>query len=182
VLESGANVNSIKAISDRVATRAVQVDIARMAGVEALEPGTPIGVEDIQRCLSGTNTQVRRGDILLVRTGFLQHCRQRQWKGYLGPAPGLTAATLPWIHEIGLAGVASDTSAVEVVPFSVPGVHAPFHVVGIVYMGLLVGEMFDLDQLAARCHDDGRYDFMLVAAPLPVSRAVGSPINPYGIR
>ena len=35
---------------------------------------------------------------------------------------------------------------------------------------------------AADCASDGRYDFMLVAPPLPVTRAVGTPINPYAMK
>jgi hypothetical protein len=48
-------------------------------------------------------------------------------------------------------------------------------------MGLLLGEMFDLAELAEKCARHGRYDFLLVAPPLPVTGAVGSPINPYAI-
>ena len=49
-------------------------------------------------------------------------------------------------------------------------------------MGLPFGEMFDLDALAADCREDGRYTFMLVAPPLSITRAVGSPINPLAMK
>ena len=29
---------------------------------------------------------------------------------------------------------------------------------------------------------DGRYEFLLVAPPLPVTHAVGTPINPYAMK
>ena len=45
-------------------------------------------------------------------------------------------------------------------------------------MGLLIGEMWDLDALAEDCADDGVYEFWLTAAPLPITGAVGSPVNP----
>jgi hypothetical protein len=41
-----------------------------------------------------------------------------------------------------------------------------------------------LDPAAARgpgCAADGRYTFLLVAPPLPVTHGVGTPINPYAI-
>jgi Mg/Co/Ni transporter MgtE len=39
-----------------------------------------------------------------------------------------------------------------------------------------------LEGLAADCAADGRYEFLLVAPPLPVTRGVGTPINPYAIK
>ena len=49
-------------------------------------------------------------------------------------------------------------------------------------MGLLLGELFVLDELADDCAADGIYDFFFSAAPLNFPRAVGSPINPLAIK
>lgn len=49
-------------------------------------------------------------------------------------------------------------------------------------MGLTLGEIFFLEGLARACAEDGRYAFLLVAPPLPVTGAVGTPINPYAIK
>ncbi len=49
-------------------------------------------------------------------------------------------------------------------------------------MGLLMGEMFELDELAADCAEDGRYAFQLVAPVLPLTGGVGSPVNPLAIK
>jgi hypothetical protein len=49
-------------------------------------------------------------------------------------------------------------------------------------MGLLLGEMFDLDQLASSCARDGRWDFLLAAGPLPIVGGIGGPVNPLAIR
>ena len=54
--------------------------------------------------------------------------------------------------------------------------------VAIANMGLTLGEIFFLEELAPDCAADGRYAFLLVAPPLPVVRAVGTPINPYAIK
>jgi hypothetical protein len=58
----------------------------------------------------------------------------------------------------------------------------PLHQVAIPNIGLFIGEMWDLDALAADCADDGRYDFWLTAAPLPVTGAVGAPVNPIAVK
>jgi len=47
---------------------------------------------------------------------------------------------------------------------------------------MLVGEIFDLEGLAEDCAGDGVYEFQLVAPPLPITGAVGSPINPLAIK
>ena len=57
----------------------------------------------------------------------------------------------------------------------------PLHQVVIPNMGLTIGEMWNLDALADACARGGRYDFLLSAAPLPITGAVGSPINPIAI-
>ena len=49
-------------------------------------------------------------------------------------------------------------------------------------MGLLVGEIFYLEDLARDCAAGGVYAFMFVAPPLPITGAVGSPINPQAIK
>jgi hypothetical protein len=49
-------------------------------------------------------------------------------------------------------------------------------------MGMMLGEFWDFERLAEACADDGIYDFLLVAPPLLVTGAVGSPINPIAIK
>ncbi len=99
-----------------------------------------------------------------------------------GCSPGVSVYTAQWMHEKQIAAVASDNYAVEVRPSEVRGFRNPFHVVAIANMGLTLGEIFYLEQLAADCAADGRYAFLLVAPPLPVTRAVGTPINPYALK
>ena len=43
-------------------------------------------------------------------------------------------------------------------------------------------EIVDLEELAADCAGDGVYEFFFVAPPLPITGAVGSPINPWAIK
>jgi hypothetical protein len=49
-------------------------------------------------------------------------------------------------------------------------------------MGLTVGEIFYLADLARDCAEDKRYEFLFVAPALPVTGAVGSPVNPLAIK
>ncbi|MFF0501836.1 hypothetical protein ACFYU5_35995 [Nocardia aobensis] len=49
-------------------------------------------------------------------------------------------------------------------------------------IGLFIGEIWDLDTLAEDCAEDGVYEFFLTAAPIPVTGAVGAPVNPIAIK
>ena len=108
---------------------------------------------------------------------------KNDWRNYdLDPFPGMSVHTLPWLHARQIAAIASDNYAVEVRPSEIAGFRNPFHVCAIANMGLTLGEIFFLENLAADCAADGRYAFLLVAPPLPVTRAVGTPINPYALK
>jgi kynurenine formamidase len=182
VTSAGAAANAIRAVSDRIITRGVLVDLARWHRVAELEPGYEITTTELTRALDEQHVDVDEGDILLVRTGHLERSRRNEWRGYYDTAPGLGVDTLDWIHERRLAGVASDTGAVEVRPSRVTGIQSPFHVLALVYMGLLLGEVFDLAELATACAVDHVYDFLLVGAPLPITGGIASPVNPYAVR
>ena len=58
----------------------------------------------------------------------------------------------------------------------------PLHAIMTANAGITIGEMFDLEALAEDCAGDGVYEFMFVAPPLNISKAVGSPINPLAIK
>ena len=127
---------------------------------------------------------MRRGDFLLVRTGQVEaKLAAGNWDGYAGgDAPGLAFETLDWLHAKELAAIATDTWGVEVRPNETDEANQPWHWISIPIMGLTVGEIFNLAELAKDCAADKRYEFMFVAPALPVTGAVGSPVNPMAIK
>ena len=58
----------------------------------------------------------------------------------------------------------------------------PWTWIAIPIMGLTVGEIFDLGELARDCAEDKRYEFLFVAPALPITGAVASPVNPLAIK
>lgn len=180
----GALRNDIARISARVTGRGVLLDLPRSLGRPWLDPGEPIHAAELERCAAAQGVVVGRGDIVLIRTGQMAQCRDAgSWGSYAGgAAPGLALDAAPWIFDRELAGVATDTWAMEVLPNETPDVFQPLHIILIVHAGLLVGEIFDLEALAEDCARDGRFDFLLSAAPLPITGGVGSPVNPIAIK
>jgi kynurenine formamidase len=178
----GAAANDISVLRDRVVTRGVLADVAGHLEMDALEPDHHVTVSELEATLTAQAVVVGSGDALLVRTGHLGRIRREDaWDRFVeSDEPGLGWDALPWLRDRDVAAVAADNWAFEVVPsrYTLP---LPFHAVGIVYMGLLVGEIFELDALAEACRDRGAWDFLFSAPPLPFVGAVGSPVNPLAV-
>jgi hypothetical protein len=69
--------------------------------------------------------------------------------------------------------------AVEVEPFEEPYEHVyPVHARLIRDLGLTLGEVWWLEDLAQACQEENRWEFFLSAAPLNVTNGSGSPLNP----
>ena len=184
VTSSGAKKNSIEKTKDKIVGRGVLLDVARYKGVETLEPGYAITSADLDATAAAQKVEVKRGDLLLIRTGIIkQYVDRGDWGTYdADPAPGVSVYTAPWMHAKQIAAVASDNYAVEVRPSEMAVFRSPFHACAIPNMGLTLGEIFYLEDLAKDCAADGRYAFLLVAPPLPVTGGVGTPINPYALK
>ncbi len=184
VTSRGARANSIDRIRDGVVGRGVLLDLPRVRKVPWLEDGTPILPEDLDACAEAQGVSVEVGDVVLVRTGMMTRClEQKSWQGYCGgPAPGLSVTCARWIYEREIAALATDTWGVEVIPNETPDCFQPLHMISLRNTGLLLGEIFQLDPLAAACAEDGNYAFLFTAPPLPITGAVGSPINPLAIK
>jgi kynurenine formamidase len=187
VTSDGDLVTGIEHAASAIVSRGVLLDLGRHLRPEGgeLEDGYAITAADLRSCIQaqGPTSAVRTGDIVLVRTGQLARVRRDGWGEYAGgPAPGLSLTTAGWLHDTGIAAIATDTWGFEVRPneFDVPAFQ-PLHQVVIPNLGLTIGEMWDLEELAAECARLGRYDFLLSAPPLPITAAVGSPINPIAL-
>jgi kynurenine formamidase len=167
-----------------IVTRGVLLDIPRVKGRDFLEPGEAIYVEDLEAACEHHGVSVGRGDIVLIRTGDMAARRNEPgWADYsAGDAPGLSLSVAQWLHDKQVAGIATDTWGAEVRPNELDGTFQPLHLIMIVSMGLLVGEIWYLDALADDCASEGRHEFLLVGPPLVIPGAVGSPVNPQAIK
>jgi kynurenine formamidase len=187
VTSDGDLVTGIEHTRTSFVTRGVLLDVGAHLRPETgeLEDGYAITAADLDATIAaqGASSRVRRGDIVLVRTGRYARARREGWNGYAGgPAAGLSLTTAGWLHRAEIAGIATDTWGFEVRPneFDVPSFQ-PLHQVVIPNMGLSIGEMWDLDELADTCRRLGRFEFFLAAPTLPITGAVGSPVNPVAV-
>jgi kynurenine formamidase len=181
---NGAQKNSIDKVKDRMAGRGVLLDVARHLGVDYLEDGAAITNDDLDACAEAQGVEIKRGDFVIVRTGQMEdRLAKGEWGGYAGgDAPGLAFETCTWVFEKEIAAICTDTWGCEVRPNETKDCTQPWHWVVIPMIGVTMGEIFYLKELAADCADDKVYEFFFCAPPLPVSKAVGSPINPMAIK
>lgn len=184
VTSFGAKRNDIANYRDRIVGRGVLLDMPRFLGIDWCEPGQAITHQHLIDCAESQRVSIEEGDFLLLRTGHIAMCRARKnWGDFAGgDAPGLAFDTLGWIFESGIAAIAADTWGVEVRPNEIQFCSQPWHRIAIPQIGLLVGEMFDLEKLAEDCAKDGRYEIFFVAEPAPVIGSVGGPVNPIAIK
>ncbi len=184
VSSKGALKGDVANGSSSMVGRGVLLDLPRALGVDWLEPGHAVGADDLDAAVEHAGTPVGPGDFVFVRTGAMAAARAAgTWGDYAGgDAPGLGLDSVDWIGERDIAAIAADTWGLEVRPNETPDVSQPLHIILIVHMGLWLGEIFDLDPIAADCAEDGIYEFMFCGPPLPFTRAVGSPLNPMAIK
>jgi hypothetical protein len=141
----------------------------------------PITPADLSACLAAQGSEVEVGDVLLVRTGWLTW-----YRGLDAPAraahaadvrqPGLAGADMgEYLWNLHISAVAADNGSVEMYP-AAPGMGL-LHSAALPMLGLPLGELWDLDGLAAECAARGAYDFLLTSAPIHVRGGVASPPN-----
>nr|WP_218680748.1 cyclase family protein [Rhodococcus qingshengii] len=182
----GDAITGIETVANGIAGRGVLLDIGRQFGENGeLPDGFAITTEHIRETIDkqGLSSEVTRGDLVLVRTGQLTRARRDGWGDYAGgAAPGLSFTTADWLHDSEIAAIATDTWGFEVRPNEFDVAFQPLHQVAIPNIGLFLGEMWDLDALAADCASDHVYEFFLTASPIPVTGAVGAPVNPIAVK
>lgn len=174
-----------------IATRGVLVDLPRYfaARGRAWSPlgSAAVSAEDLAAALDAGGARLRPGDVLLVRTGWIAAFRAApdaaardlvfRGRDYSGLAGDVAMWAFLW--DSGVAAVASDSVTVETWPLHEGA--ASLHL-AIARLGLVLGEMFDLDRLAEDCAATGSYECFFVSAPLNLRGGVGSPANALALR
>ena len=142
-----------------------------------------IDAATLEACRAAQGVEIRTGDVLVIRVGWLEWLRKQPLAVHNELAehlvvPGLLAGDemARYIWDAHVAAVASDAIAVEAWPpeFADPA-RGFLHFRLITFFGMNLGEMWDIDALAADCAADGVYEFMLTSAPLNITGGVGSP-------
>ena len=165
-----------------VAGRGVLIDMARHRGKRYLDTGETYDHTDICEAAERQGVEVRKRDVLLVRTGrtvFFYETPTAQFHASW-PEPGLvwSPQLVEWFQQMEIPNIGSDTIGVETSVDPNNGAKLVVHSALMRNLGVLFLEVCDLEELAADCAADGQWDFFFVAAPLKVVHATGGPVNP----
>ena len=174
VTSFGSSRNSIENVP-AIVGRGILLDIAGWKGVRNLPLGEAISASDLDQCAMSQKITVASGDIVLVNTGWMNIFEQNRALFDSGE-PGLDMTCIEWLHKHNVAAIGADNQGVEVIT-SMPPTGLPFHFAAIRGLGLYLLENLRLQALA----NDKQYEFLFVAAPLQLTSAVGSPINPLAV-
>ncbi|KAF3403519.1 hypothetical protein F1880_009675 [Penicillium rolfsii] len=179
--------NGIHNICERggIVGRGVLVDWLRWW--EHQNPSTPppspvtrhaIPISEIEQALKWQGTEIRQGDLLLLRTGYVRWHKQAsvqdrresaQSKISIGVESNIESVR--WFYEKHFAAVAADNLSFEVWPYEGCCLHEWL----LCQWGTPIGELWDLEHLSQVCDSLERWTFFLTSAPLHVKGGVGSP-------
>ncbi len=167
--------------------RGVMIDLHHHYGRER----RAVGYDELMKLMDEDRVEVEKGDMVCVYTGFadllLEMRKQPDAKLLHASCSGLDGRDerlLQWVSDSGLAILASDNYAVEIIPVSLskpkPAALMPLHEHCLFKNGIHLGEMWYLSELARWLRSHRRSRFLLTAPPLRLPGAVGSPATPVG--
>ena len=183
ITSRGASIQDICAYANGIIGRGVLLDIPRLRGVKWLEPGVAVTTAELLAAEKAQGVTLGKGDIFVFRTG---HHRRRlelgSWNnGYDGEGKaGLHVEAMRLLHERKVAAFFPDGDG-ETVPANVEGVLYPIHALQIASMGMVCADSLQLEDVAKICEEEGRWEFLVVAAPLRLPGGTGSLFNPLAI-
>ncbi|WPB55562.1 cyclase family protein [Xylophilus sp. GOD-11R] len=148
-----------------------------------------VGYDDLMRVVEADRVDIAPGDMLVLRTGFSEMVLEMQRQPdeeklnrHCSALDGRDERLLQWITDSGISALAADNYAVERFPAR-PGTGEhypllPLHHHCLFKLGLPLGELWYLRELADWLRAAGRSHFMLTAPPLRLPGAMGSPVTP----
>lgn len=159
-------------------SRGILVDVAGYKGVPSLEGGYEISLADVRESLEAQEVELRRGDIVLIRSGW--GSKFGDYTDYMGAAsgvPGIGIEAAEWIAAQGVRAVGADSTALEVVRAGAGHAQLPVHRIFLVEQGIFIVETMNLEELAA----SKNFEFTLILIPLNIFGATGSPVRPLAV-
>lgn len=160
--------------------RGVLLDVPGTLGVERLEAGQEITVDDLKATLEKQGTEIREGDVVLVRSGWGQHFDNGDGDTYRGLStgvPGVSDSGATFLADFGIHATGADTIAYEQLKPGAGHGLLPAHRVLLVERGIYIIEAMDLEGLAKA----GKHEFLFVMSPLKFFGATGSPVRPLAV-
>jgi len=181
----GARFGSIEHWAEGIITRGVMLDVPRHRGVPCVTQDRPVHGWELEEILARRGIRLEPGDAICVYAGreaWQAQDPERPYSKPFGPPsalerPGLHVSCLPFIRDHDVSLLVWDMLDHLPIGYDIPwAVHAVLFAYGVALLDNAL-----LEPLARACVEEGRDEFMLVIAPLPVVGGTGSPANPLAV-
>ena len=176
----GVTYADVTAWDTGIITRGVLLDVPRHRGTAYVTPDRPVHGWELEEIAEAQGVSVGSGDALLVYSGreAYQADNPEQFLGEAGSTtPGLHASCLPFVRDNDVSLLGWDMMDAKPNEYGIPwAMHGVIYAYGV---PLLDNSL--LQPLAEACAEEGRYEFLLIIAPLKVVGGTGSPVNPLAI-
>jgi kynurenine formamidase len=158
-----------------IVARGVLLDVAAAKGVDMLPTSNPITVDDLRETAARERVELEPGDVVLIRTGWMNLWDEPQ--RYMFDAPGINVEAAQWLVEgHGAMILGADQPTVEYQPATdVPGHYQPVHLYLLAEQGVPMLEILYLEELAR----DRVYECAFFGAPVRFRGGTGAPIRPW---
>jgi kynurenine formamidase len=160
-----------------VVGRTVLLDLTRSPGVEP-EGRRPVSPDELDACAKEQGVEIEARDIILLRTGWLAPflATAADERPELPEFAGLESsdAMYEWLEGHQITAIAADQLTVEVFPTEPDNV---LHERIIPGLGIVIGELFWLEDLAADSVETGVWDGFMVSVPMRIPGGCASPAN-----
>lgn len=182
----GMDKASVEPIAQKgVVGRGVLLDMARFRGKTYLDSAETFTHEDLLACAESQGVELRKRDILVIRTNYLQRffeLGEAFYEGFCEPGLVYSPELVQWFQDMEIPNLVTDTIANEVTFDPNTGVALTLHNALMRNLGVTFTEIVDLEDLASDCADDGTYEFCYTAAPIKVAQGSGAPVNPVVLK
>lgn len=156
--------------------RGVLIDVLKGKGLTQLPPNYRITSEDLKTTLKEQKVSLRKGDIVLIRTGQAQYYSNADQ--YLDQYPGISLEAAKWlVEENGIMLLGADNLSFEAFPPERNDNWVPVHTYLLAEKGVMFLEQMNLEDLSK----DGIYEFAFIGSSLKLRGASGSPMRPLAI-
>lgn len=157
-------------------TRGVLLDIAGYRGVSAMRPGDEITVADIEGASRRQNLTIRRGDVVLLHTGWMDAMMRQDPMRYVSVEPGLGVPAGEYLAAREVVAIGIDNAQMDNIP--TPNTLRPVHEVLLTQNGVYIMENVNTSAIAR----DRAYEFLFVIGPIRYQGAAQTQVNPVAIR
>jgi len=176
----GVTWGGIEAWRDGITTRGVLLDVPGFRSEPFVTMDRPITDTELEEVARAQGVDLGAGDAVAIYGGREKfEAAHPDWRmeSLESPTPGLDASCLRFIRDHDIAVLVWDMLDAGPNPYGVPWtLHGAIFAYGIAIVDNAL-----LEPLAEACAEEGRYEFMLTFAPIPIVGGTGSPVNPIAL-